>query len=171
MTPFERRGATIVARFTELERELLTDLATQIGVLLDHAAPDETYSDEAGIGGGSTEHSDPAIARLLPDAYRDDETAAREFRHLTEQSLAGRKIANAQAVIDSLAGGPEIELDPSAQQAWLRAIGDIRLVLAARLGIERDGDEGNADTDEDLAMRDIYDWLADVQWSLIEVLE
>ena len=167
MIPFSRDGDRVVAQFTDLERELLTDLAEQLRSLLDHAAPDETFADGAGIGGGAAAHPDPAIARLLPDAYEDAD-AAREFRHLTEQSLAGRKIANARTVIATLSAGTDVALDPPAQQAWLRSLADIRLVLASRLGIEKDGDEGDSD---DLAMRDIYDWLAYVQGSLIEVLE
>lgn len=167
MIPFSRTGDRVVAGFTELERELLTDLATQLGSLLEHAAPDDSFAEGAGIGGSAKAHPDPAIARLLPDAYEDAD-AAREFRHLTEQSLAGRKIANARTVVDSLDAGGDIDLDAAAQQAWVRCLADIRLVLASRLGIEKDGDEGNSD---DLAVRDIYDWLAYVQDSLIEVLE
>lgn len=151
MTP----SGAVSASFTDLERELLTDLATQaIGLL----------------GNGEAE-GDPAIARLLPDAYRDDATAASEFRRFTQDSLAERKVVNARTLIDAVSETGEIELDASAQQAWLRALTDIRLILATRLGIEADGETGNEESDADLMMQDIYDWLGYVQSSLVEALD
>ena len=154
MRPFERSGASVTASFTALEVELLEDLASQVVDLLDDAPA-----------------SDPAVARLLPDAYRDDEEAAQEFRRFTEQGLTDRKIANARVVIRSLEAGGEVELDTAGQQAWLRTLSDIRLIIASRLGIETDDDHGRDESDDDLMMRDIYDWLASVQGSLIESLE
>ena len=174
MIPFERTATgTAAASFTDLERELLTDLATQVVELLGEPS-DEGF---AGIGGSNSVSADPAIARLLPDAYRDDAEASREFRRFTENSLASRKVANARALISALAESGEIELAAEAQQAWLRALTDIRLTIASRLGIEHDDDsdgngaEAHAATDADLMMRDIYDWLGMVQGSLVGALE
>ena len=170
MIPFERTAiGAATASFTDLERELLTDLATQVIELLGEP-PD---AELAGIGGGDALSTDPAIARLLPDAYRDDAEASREFRRFTENSLAARKVANARALIGALAESGEIELGADSQQAWLRALTDIRLIIASRLGIENDdddpqyGDEAIDVRDADLMMRDIYDWLGMVQGSLI----
>ena len=154
MRPFERSGETVTASFTALEVELLGDLAAQVVGLLGDAAT-----------------GDPAVARLLPDAYRDDEDAAQEFRRFTEHGLTERKIGNARAVIQSLADGGEVELGTDAQQAWLRTLTDIRLIIGSRLGIETDDDHGRDELDDDLMLRDIYDWLASVQGSLIEALE
>ena len=42
--------------------------------------------------------------------------------------------------------------------------------IAARLGIEQDGDEG-ADDEASLVLRDVYDWLAWVTESLIDAIE
>jgi hypothetical protein len=154
MRPFERSGETVTASFTTLEVELLGDLAAQVVDMLGGADP-----------------SDPAVARLLPDAYRDDEDAAQEFRRFTEPGLTERKIGNARAVIQSLAGGGEVELGTDAQQAWLRTLTDIRLIIGSRLGIETDDDHGREESVDDLMLRDIYDWLASVQGTLIEALE
>lgn len=154
MRPFERNGETVTASFTALERELLCDLAAQVIDLLDEAPRD-----------------DPAVARLLPDAYRDDEEAAQEFRRFTEQGLTERKISNARVLIQSLKEGGEVELGQEAQQAWLRTLSDIRLIIASRLGIETDEDRGRDESEEDLMMRDLYDWLATVQGTLVEALE
>ena len=154
MRPFERSGDVVVVSFTALEVELLNDLAAQVVDLL-----------------GDGANGDPAVARLLPDAYRDDAEAAQEFRRFTEQGLTDRKISNAHALIRSLEDGGEVKLGRDAQQAWLRTLADIRLIIASRLGIETDDDSGRDESDEDLMMRDIYDWLASVQGSLIEALE
>ena len=112
---------------------------------------------------------DPAIGRLVPDAYADDPDAAREFRDLTEDDLLARRRSDAALVLASVQDAAvipddpdspvllettEIRLDPAAVQAWLRTLAAIRLVLASRLGIE-----GPADHDEDDPRFGIYDWL------------
>ncbi|MDQ1588045.1 MAG: hypothetical protein QOJ77_1210 [Microbacteriaceae bacterium] len=121
-----------------------------------------------------TPADDPAMLRLLPDAYRDDAAAAAEFRRFTADGLAERKTANARAVVASI--GTEstttttVRLDEPAVQAWLRVLTDIRLVLATRLGIEHDGDRGYADSDAAILLSDIYDWLGIVQSSILDAL-
>ena len=179
MKPFELTATgTVLVSFTALEAGLINDLAVQVVELLggNTAQPQDRMFATIGIGGGDAPSSDPAIARLLPDAYRDDRDASQEFRRLTEHSLSDRKIANARELVRMLgagggAGSDEIELDADAQQAWLRALNDIRLIIASRIGIEGDGDEGRGDSDADLIIRDVYDWLGMVQGSLVEVLE
>jgi hypothetical protein len=155
------KDGSISARFTAEERSALASLAAQVAGLL---------TDRNSFPG------DPALTRLLPDAYRGDADAAAEFRRFTEDSLASRKIQNALIVTESLEHSPDaaasatVTLDAQTAQSWLRALTDIRLTVAARLGIESDGDEG-ADDDEGLMLRDVYDWLGFVQGSLIEALE
>jgi len=180
--PFERDESRVIrASLTSPESSLIGSLADQIAGMLGELIEVPQFEDpdaaalyaSVGIGGSSTLHSDPAIARLLPNAYADAE-AAGDFRRLTERSLATRKVENARIVIQSLeaaeqAGG-ELALDDAQAQAWLRALADIRLTIAARLGIEADGDEGG-DDDASLALRDVYDWLAWVTDSLIEAIE
>lgn len=167
----------MLASFGEFEAELVCDLASQLADLLDESVGVDESKDHllalVGIGGGDTLSTDPAVARLLPNAYADDDEASAEFRRLTEHSLAERKVANARQVITGLltAQGAEFELDAEAQQAWLRTITDIRLVLAARLGIETDEDSGRTDSEEARWMRDVYDWLAAVQTALLEAME
>jgi hypothetical protein len=152
------KDGTLSAYLTASERQLLGDLATQVAGLLD--ARDGAVRD-------------PALRRLLPDAYLGDAAAAAEFRRFTEDALAGRKIDNARALVASLGTSPRaagrVRLDPAAVQAWLRCLTDIRITLAARLGIEQDGDQG-ADDAEGLILREIYDWLGFVQGSLVDAL-
>ena len=93
-------------------------------------------------------------------------------RHTLE--IAERKAGNARVVLDSLGpaqGRPvEVRLDDAQAQAWLRTLTDIRLVLAAGLGIEHDGDEGDVHDLESATSRAVYDWLAAVQEFLVLAL-
>lgn len=154
MRGFQRGpGGSVSAQFDPGDAVLLQSLAGQVAGLLREAGAE-----------------DPAMARLLPDAYRDDADASAEFRRFTADGLAGRKVSNAETVIRSLDEAEDsgrVTLDAPAAQAWLRSLTDIRLTLAVRLGIERD-DQGPAG---DTIMQDVYDWLGFIQNSLVEALE
>ena len=175
MIPFTRDGDLILARLSAGEAAVLSALAGQLVELLEERAaesPADVLLAQLGIGGASAPPLDPAMARLLPDAYRGDAEAASEHRQLTELGLVDRKAANARAVIASLdgagSGGPRlVSLDPAGVQSWLRHLTDLRLVLAARLQIDQDGDEGSGDD----RMLDLYDWLGYLQGTLVECLE
>lgn len=145
---------TVALDLTRIEAAHLAGLVTQFAELID----------ETSMSAG-----DPAIARLVPDAYADDPDAAREFRELTEDDLLARRRSDAGLVLATLKDAAvisddpddprlveatEIRLDPTEVQAWLRTLAAIRLVLASRLGIE-----GPDDHDEDDPRFGIYDWL------------
>jgi len=172
------RDGTVSARFTRDEASTLRDLAGQLIVMLTDRAsagdPVDAVLAAAGIGGAETPPLDPALARLLPDAYRDDPEAASEHRRLTEHGLLQRKSDAARAVVASLSDGDgtvPVRLDPPAVQAWLRTLTDLRLAIAARLGIVEDGDPGRLEDDRDAAMHAVYQWLGAVQGMLLEVLD
>ncbi len=160
MRGFVRVGTVIRTEFEPVEAALLTQLASQVAGIL-------TVQDSA---------PDPALVRLMPDAYSDDPEKAAEFRRFTATGLVDRKVQNAKTVIADVAealvadGPTDIELGDRSVQAWLRALTDIRLVLAARLGIVRDGDTGR-DDDEAFMLGDLYDWLGGVQESLVGALD
>ena len=182
MTPFEHSGAVITARLQGFEAELLGDLAGQLVVLLGERAQQaragsEPHGDpgpasaaallaQLGIGGSGSAPLDPALARLLPDAYRNDDAASNEHRRLTEMGLVERKIANANLVVTTLTTDP-VELTGPAAQSWLRTLTDLRLTLAARLHIDEDGDDGTGDE----AMLDVYEWLGYLQGTLLDEIE
>jgi hypothetical protein len=68
----------------------------------------------------------------------------------------------------------EVELDDDEVQSWLRALTDIRLSLAVRLGIESEEDTelvAQSDDEAIVAMSDIYEWLGYVQETLISALD
>ncbi|GAB3576623.1 hypothetical protein GCM10027406_09640 [Leifsonia lichenia] len=174
MKPFRRaRDGAIVAVFEHEEAEVIARLAGEAAELVES------------VRSGVDPSSDPALRRLLPDAYPEDAEASAEFRRFTADGLAERKALNAVTVVESLsaagrqggAGGSagargriEVRLDAHDAGAWMRAIGDIRLVLASRLGIVEDGDEGDVHDDETTLLRAIYDWLAFVQDTLVNAL-
>ena len=166
MRAFARAGDNdIGAELEPSEAALISQLAGQVADLL---APSEFPS------------TDPAMIRLLPDAYSDDPEAADEFRRFTADELSERKVRNAATVMSDLVDaatseGPiEILLDPESVQAWVRSLTDIRLVLAVRLGITNDSDAGwdeESENEELLVLGEVYDWLGWVQDSLVTALE
>jgi len=123
--------------------------------------------DESGLSEAA--ERDPALARLFPDPVPDDPAESAEVRGLTLASLVEHKRANAELVAASLAS-PGV-LDERGELAWLQWLTDIRIVLASRLGILLDGDEGAAETDAEQAMQWTYHALGALQSDLIEVLD
>ncbi|WP_233245448.1 DUF2017 family protein [Salinibacterium hongtaonis] len=156
MRRFEREAdGSFVALADDAEIGVLTTLARQIAELVTERSP-----------------SDPAVLRLLPDAYADDAEAASEFRRFTEADLAARKASNAQTVVETLESTGDdgrIRVEASQAIAWLKTLTDIRLVLAVRLDIDSEDDDDGRETDP--MMRDVYDWLGFVQNSLVEALD
>ena len=196
MRPFKRRRrGGISATFEIGEAHLLANLAGQVVELLrDRNGAEESHADplaaQLGMGGPSLPPDDPVLQRLLPDAYRDDPDDAGEFRRFTERSLTSTKVANAETLIGSLVDGGltfgqlpdelddgdrvEVELDDAEVQAWLKALTDVRLSLAVRLGIETDDDAeqvAQSDDDATAAMSDIFEWLGYVQETLVAALD
>jgi hypothetical protein len=121
------------------------------------------------------EVDDPALGRLLPDAYPDDAISSREFSRYTRDSLVDGKRQAAQRVRDATAvddgdGVVQIELDQSEAWGWLTFLTDLRLILAERVGIVEDGDEAASETRDDY-LRAAYEWAGFVQGSMLEVLD
>ncbi len=154
MKPFERADdGTVSAGIERDEALLLQNLASQLTALL-----------REGDG------MDPAVVRLLPDAYPNDPDASAEFRRFTAGGLVERKLANADTLMATLSESIEtgvLRLDPQQAGAWLRSLTDIRLTLASRLGIESD-DQGPS---EDAILQNLYDWLGFLQNSLVEAVD
>jgi len=148
-------------RFDDAERRTLAALVEQLVQVF------ETAPDASEFPG-----DDPAFSRLLPDAYPEDADASAEFRRFTSEEIVQRKIENARTVIASLASPDargRVPLDQASAQCWLRTLTDLRLVLATRLGIERDGDEGRTDA-EALPLQRLYLWFGYLQESLLQAL-
>lgn len=147
---------TVILELTRMEAAHLAGLVTQFAELLEDA--------ESSAG-------DPAIARLVPDAYADDAEAAQNFRDMTEGDLLERRRQDAGMVLSSLGEAAtlpedaepgdeavmelvELRLERDVLQGWLRALAAIRLVLATRLEIRSEEDH-----DVDDPRFGIYEWL------------
>ncbi|NED52525.1 DUF2017 family protein, partial [Micromonospora aurantiaca] len=92
------------------------------------AADDELAA--MGIAENAEKPDDPVLARLFPDAYRDDGEAAGEFRRYTEMGLRDGKREAAGMVLGALTDeGADVVLDDEQAQGWLRALNDVRLAL------------------------------------------
>ena len=84
--------------------------------------------------------ADAAVARLLPDALPQataEERAAQ--RALTEDALTAAKLDDARRALAALQS-TQVLLPHGEAVAFGRALNDVRLVLATRLGIETDED-------------------------------
>lgn len=177
-----RRGGGATLRVSEQERSLLLDLFQQLAALVEpEDQPVESadpLADLVGIGEADSLPSDPALARLFPDAYADLESAS-DFRRFTEARMRTEKMQRVGLVLQSLRGSGRIDLDVAATDAWLRELTDLRLVLAARLDIK--DEEGVEDWETDvrdgeregapLAMlHSIYNWLGWLHETLVAAL-
>jgi hypothetical protein len=183
---FRATAHGVTARFARPQASILRDLVEQVVELVATDNPDapvDAEADELAAMVGMSEPADPdaaeqpddpVLARLLPDGYRDDPEAAREFRAFTESSLRSAKVAAASTLLSTLpAGGGRVKLSPEQAEAWLRSLNDVRLALGVRLGVTDDFD-GRIDElpsdDPRSAYVWIYQWLAYLQESLVLAL-
>ncbi|MFD6179097.1 MULTISPECIES: DUF2017 family protein [unclassified Isoptericola] len=153
MTPFRSAPAGYVARWDDVEREVLARVARDVAELLRAEAglePGIEVGDGVAFTGVARVPQDPAVQRLLPDAHEDDADVATEFRHLTQTDLAAGKVARLVAFADAVDSPEELPDDPrvgaeivvprEGAQEFAGALTDLRLVLAERLGLVDDDD-------------------------------
>jgi hypothetical protein len=146
-----RPESVVLLDFSRAEAAHLSVLVQDFVALLDESPAD-----------------DPAVARLVPSAYPEDDHADAEFRSLTEADLLDARRADARtvvamigpidpAVLDSEAAHDivPIAIDQNRLPAWLRTIAAVRLILASRLGIASDDDRPVDDP-----RYGVYEWLA-----------
>lgn len=183
------------ASFHVVETELLASLVGQLLELVRDQPTDAAHRDDplAAVLGGlgdddPSRPTDPVLLRLFPDAYRDDDEAASDFRRYTERGLREQKAGYAATVLASLATADQavdaygdeqqrekvkVHLDGNEAEAWLRTLTDLRLALGTRLGVE-DGDEELWETlphdDPRRHVHDVYQWLGFVQETLVRAL-
>jgi hypothetical protein len=164
MTPFRPCPDGYEAYWEEAERQVLAGVAREVAAMLREQAglPDAEDDDPLGTLSATTqstgtprEPDDPAARRLLPDASRDDDAVAAEFRHLTQTDLAAAKVRGLERFADVVEGASAdddvvddddaddrgavlVTRDDARQVA--AALTDVRLVVAQRLGLETDDD-------------------------------
>ncbi|MER5761659.1 DUF2017 domain-containing protein [Streptomyces sp. NPDC002082] len=193
--PLKGGGAAIA--LDEIEISILRSLAVQLLELIGpgEPEPDPDADPLAALfaSDGPTEPpSDPALARLFPDAYggpgagpdadaEELRAHSAEFRRFTENDLRTRKREDALAVVRSLDGlspagdgAAVLEVGGELRLRWLGALNDLRLTIAARLDITEDDESAVLfrlpDDDPRKPMVMAYLWLGGLQETLVETL-
>ncbi|MEU1348060.1 DUF2017 domain-containing protein [Streptomyces sp. NPDC005775] len=183
-------GGGAAVALDEVEIAILRSLAVQLLELIgpgDEPAEGDDPLAALFAEGPSEPPSDPALARLFPEAYGDDDTelraASAEFRRFTENDLRTRKRDDALVVVRTLdaltpAGDRAAVLTLTADEcrSWLGSLNDLRLTIGTRLDVsdEDGGEDGSLyrlpDSDPRKPMVMAYLWLGALQETLIETL-
>jgi hypothetical protein len=179
-----RRAGAVQVTLSGEESSALAALAAQVATLLadDGGEPTPSEADplEAMVA-LQTEPvaapDDPAVRRLLPDAYAD-ETLSGEFRRLMDSDLRRQKTEALDelrgAVEGNAASGIKLRLAPQQAEQWLQALTDIRLVLGTRLDVTEDLEDRWAKLGADDPMAPLlaaYEWLGWLQESVVLALD
>ncbi|MFE4373579.1 DUF2017 domain-containing protein [Streptomyces sp. NPDC056835] len=181
-------GGGAAVALDEVEISILRSLAVQLLELIgpgDEPAQGEDPLASLFSEGPSEPPADPALARLFPDAYGDDDDELREFssefRRFTENDLRDRKREDGMALVrtlDALAveegGAAVLKLTPDDCRRWLGALNDLRLTIGTRLEVTDEDESGELyrlpDSDPRKPMVMAYLWLGALQESLVESL-
>src|SRR4051812_15512717 len=151
MGDVRRRGHSVQVKLSPDEAALLRTLVVQVRDLLGtgiaevetEAAPDDSIESLVELSEAEVvAPTDPALRRLLPDAYGDDAAAATEFRRLMDADLRQVKAEALEQVLEELPDGDAsavaLRLAPQQVEDWLQALTDIRLVVGTRLDVTED---------------------------------
>ena len=164
-------GGKLTLKLDDAELGVLSQLFEQMAELLEHPESEagaDPLAKMLNMSGSTQISEDPALARLFPDGYSDDEHASADFRRFTEQDLRAQKLAALNSVRDSLSGWiGKSSITAQQAQDWLKAINDLRLVLGTRLEIT---DEVETDFEADEPGIHLYNYLTYLQGTLIEAL-
>ncbi|MGH9123289.1 MAG: DUF2017 family protein [Acidimicrobiales bacterium] len=129
-------------RLSSEERDFLRDLPNQLKALLAQA-------------------DNPALRRLFPPAYTDDQAKEAEYRRLVGEDL----LASRQAALDTMAATVDAaELDEGQVAAWLSSLNDLRLVIGTQLDVSED--ENFPDT----PLHHIYGYLTALEGEVIDAM-
>jgi len=181
------RHGVVTADVSDVETSVLASAVAQLLHLLGEqdAVDDDPLAAMVGLPAGDVRRpDDPAMARLLPEAYRpeasdepgfDVDEAAADFRRYTEGDLRAGKRGHAVLVLGNLAaleGGGRLRLDRAGADAWLGTLNDLRLVLGTRLEVtEETGDQDPPDDEDRAHALQVYGWLGWLQESLLDCLD
>ena len=134
--PFRRkRNGRYVINLSPEERGLIADLVEQLRELL------------------STDS--PALRRLFPPPYGDDDERNEGYAVLAGAELIERRMAALDLVSSTLEAE---DLSEDDLDAWMRSINDIRLVLGTALDVTEDG-LAPEDDDPQAPMYAAYEYL------------
>ena len=140
-----------VVRLPSAEREVLGSVAPMLRSVL--SEPDR---------------GDPAVGRLFPSAFLDDERAAAEFDSVVRDDLMGQRLA-AIDTLERTVGSDRLTEDELS--AWLASVNDLRLVLGVRLAVTEESTpqefEGDPETERAYAL---YSYLSYLEEEMVEAL-
>ena len=145
--PFKSDGDGVAIRFSEVERQFLLGLPYLLESV--DGTPD-----------------DPAHQRLHVAAYPDDPAAQAEMTEYSGSQLAEER-ATDRARFTAALEAEQTVLSPEEAESWLTVLGDTRLALAARIGIDEPGWEV---ADEEDPERITLGFLSYLQDQLVTVL-
>ncbi|RZS89971.1 uncharacterized protein DUF2017 [Motilibacter rhizosphaerae] len=176
-----RRDGTVELDLEPAAVSVLRGVLTEMLDLLEPEEgppPSDPLSAALAIGVSTAPPEDPALRRLLPDAYPDDPEASGDFRRYTELGLRERKRTAASTALASLpAEGEEprgpLRLRHDVVLAWLGALNDARLALGTRLGVDEDWEATASRLSPDDPRQyayAVYEFLTDVQELLVRAL-
>jgi len=143
------RDGSFALRLPSEERELLRQLPDQLRTLLE-VAP-----------------QDPALRRLFPHTYEDEQDEAAYREVVGDDLLDGRR--RALQVVAETADAERLTSEQA--QSWLTALNDLRLVLGTRLDVNEEELLSDLRPDDprapDLALYAYLSWL---QEQLVEAM-
>ncbi|MCL2483636.1 MAG: DUF2017 domain-containing protein [Propionibacteriaceae bacterium] len=166
MPAFSRRDSTLQTLFDSDELTVLGMLVGELIELLSPLCPhtsDEIFTEPPPFW-----RQDPALNRLFPDAYADDEAASAEFSRYTmaDQTLAKTDAAN--LVLTDLGAAEDglVSVPPDHIEAWLITLTNLRLVLAERMGIDNIAEANSMDH----PTAAVYTWCGLILDSMVQLL-
>ena len=150
---FDRRGpfrrtsqGTYSVSLSDGDRKLLGDLVVQLRSLLTTDSP--------------------ALARLFPPAYGDDEERNEGYAALAGAELVERRLAALDLVGTTLEAD---ELTEEELHTWMRSLNDVRLVLGTILDVDEDHRPPEGDPDL-AAMFATYEYLGYLLERVVQAL-
>lgn len=140
-----------VVRLPPAEREVLGSLPPMLRGMLSEQDPE-----------------DPAIRRLFPSAFLDDEKAAADFDSVVRDDLMEQRLA-AIETLERTVGSDR--LSEEELSAWLASVNDLRLVLGVRLAVTEEStpEEFGGDPETEQAYG-LYAYLSYLEEEMVEAL-
>jgi Domain of unknown function (DUF2017) len=140
-----------VVRLPSAEREVLGSVPPMLRSLL--LEPDR---------------DDPALRRLFPAAFLDDERAAAEFDEVVRDDLLGQRLAAIETLERTVGSDRLTEEELSA---WLAAVNDVRLVLGVRLAVTEESTPAEFESDPETERAyALYSYLSYLEEEMVEAL-
>jgi hypothetical protein len=111
---------------------------------------------------------DPALERVFPPAYPDEEELQAEYEGLVRGDLLRQRLGSADVMERTIDSSRVTE---GELLAWLSALNDLRLILGTKLGATEDDDpETIADDDPLASSYALYHYLGWLEEQVVEAL-